>query len=242
MQTGTQQTRVILVAEDDEDVRRVVSTALSAVGYSVLEAIDGSHAMQLLDERLPDLAVLDVGMPGFTGIEVCQKIKSDNQGELTPVIMLTALDSVKDKVKALEGGADDYLTKPFNLQELRARIKALLRVRDLNLSLRDKNKELRAIQEKLIEQERQLLVVQFAGTAAHSLGQPLSAIMLNCHLIENLEKSDPKYKKALEAIKQDIRQMADMIEKLKRVDASKTAEYYGSTDILDILTIKVPKG
>lgn len=230
----TETVHTVLVADDDDDIRQVVSTALGAMGYRVIEAVDGTHAMELLDRGLPDLAVLDVGMPGYTGTEVCQRIKSTGTGELTPVIMLTALDSVKDKVKALEGGADDYLTKPFNLQELRARIRALLRVRELNMSLQEKNDELRTMQEKLIERERQLLLVQLAGTAAHSLGQPLSAIMLNCHLIENLPPTDLRYKKALEAIKQDARRMAQMLERLKSLDASKTAEYYGATEILEI--------
>lgn len=224
----------ILVADDDDDIRQIVCAALSAMGFEVKAASDGNQAIELLELGLPDLAVLDVGMPGHTGIEVCARIKSSSEGELTPVIMLTALDSVKDKVRALEGGADDYLTKPFNLHELRARIKALLRVRELNLRLREKNDLLQAMQEKLIERERQLLVVQLAGTAAHSLGQPLSAIMLNCHLLEKLEPSDARYKKALDAIKLDARRMADMLEKLKSVDASKTSEYYGDTEILDI--------
>jgi DNA-binding response OmpR family regulator len=231
---ASSETRTILVADDDDDIRTVVCTAVSTMGYTPLAATDGQHALDILKETIPDLAVLDVSMPGYTGIEVCHFIKSSETFKLTPIIMLTARDTIKDKVTALEGGADDYLTKPFHLHELQARIKALMRVRDLNQSLKEKNEELRATQEKLIERERQLLLVQFAGTAAHSLGQPLSAILLNCHLLENSSPQEHRYRKALEAIKNDAKRMVEMLEKLKSADASKTSEYYGKTEILQI--------
>ena len=90
------------------------------------------------------------------------------------------------------------------------------------------------MQQKLIEQERQLVVGQLAGTAAHQLGQTLSAIMLNCHLLEKVGADNPKHQNALGAIKDDARRMAELIGKLKGVDASKKKEYYGDTEILDL--------
>ena len=148
--------------------------------------------------------------------------------------MLTARTDVKDKVFALEGGAEDYLTKPFHYQELQARINALLRVRDLNVQLKDKNDELTALQGKVVAQERQLAVHQLAGTAAHQLGQPLAAIMLNCHLIENLPPTDARHQKALMAVKSDAKRMGEMIERLKRTDAGKQGEYFGKDAILKV--------
>ena len=88
--------------------------------------------------------------------------------------------------------------------------------------------------ELLIEQERQLAVDQLAGTAAHQLGQPLAAIMLNVHLLKSLDSSDPKFKQALQALNLDAKRMADLIEKLKSTDASKTQDYYGDINILNI--------
>jgi DNA-binding response OmpR family regulator len=173
-------------------------------------------------------------MPTLNGIEVCRRLKTIPGGEFVPVLMLTARDTVQDKVAALEEGIDDYLTKPFNYEELRARVKALLRVRDLNLSLVAKNGELRKMQEKLVDTERQLAVGQLAGTAAHQLGQPLSAIMLNCFLLEQLSKDDPKFIGALAAIKSDSRRMAELIESLRRVKASELEEYFGDTEILKL--------
>jgi response regulator RpfG family c-di-GMP phosphodiesterase len=173
-------------------------------------------------------------MPGMNGNAVCQQIKQSPLGPYVPVLMLTARDSIKDKVDSLEGGADDYLTKPFHYQELQARIKALLRVRELNIQLRESNQQLKAAQEKLIAQERQLLVSQIAGTAAHQLGQPLSAIILNCHLIEALPQGDDRAKRALAAIKQDSKRMTELLQKLRSADASKKEKYHGESQIIEL--------
>lgn len=226
--------RTLLIADDDADTRAIVGSAIQMLGHEYVEASDGAQALTLAAQVRIDMAVLDVMMPETHGTAVCEAIKKSEGGQFVPVLMLTARDSVKDKVTALEGGADDYLTKPFHYQELQARIKALLRVRELNLSLRDKNTELQAMQEKLVQQERQILVSQLAGTAAHQLGQPLSAIMLNCHLIETLPAGDERSKKALAAIKSDAKRMAELIEKLRNADASKTSAYHGKTAILNI--------
>ena len=164
--------RTLLIADDDADTRAIVGSAIQMLGHDFVEAGDGAQALTLATQVKIDLAILDVMMPEMPGTSVCEGIKKLEGGEFIPVLMLTARDSVKDKVTALEGGADDYLTKPFHYQELQARIKALLRVRELNLRLRDKNTELQAMQEKLVQQERQILVAQLAGTAAHQLGQP----------------------------------------------------------------------
>ncbi|RMG43440.1 MAG: response regulator [Candidatus Dadabacteria bacterium] len=224
----------VLIADDDADTRIIVSSAIQQLKCKVLEAEDGKKALESYREHSPDLAILDVMMPEMNGNEVCREIKKSQEGTLVPVIMLTAKDQVKDIVDSLEGGADDYLTKPFHYQELQARVKAQLRVRELNLSLRDKNIKLEAMQQKLIEQERQLAVGQLAGTAAHKLGQPLSAIILNCHLLGTLKEDDPRFKQALAAIENDAKRMAKLIEKLKAADAAKKEEYYRGTDILDI--------
>lgn len=185
--TGQRRPRVLIV-DDDSDIRAVVAGAVGVMEFEPIEAESGEVALRICQESLPDLIVLDIMMPGMDGNEVCQQVRRLDGGELVPIIMLTARDSVQDKVHSLQGGADDYLTKPFDYKELQARIKALMRVRDLNLRLLEKNDELIRMQQTLVEQERQIVVAQLAGTAAHQLGQPLSAIMLNCHLLESLEK------------------------------------------------------
>lgn len=115
----------ILVADDEEAVRTAVRRALTLAGYEVELASDGDEALAMLAERAPDAVLLDVMMPGVDGIEVCRRLRA--AGDATPVLMLTARDAVGDRVAGLDAGADDYMVKPFALQELLARLRALLR-------------------------------------------------------------------------------------------------------------------
>jgi two-component system response regulator MprA len=122
--TGTDTARV-LVAEDDRSVREAVERALTFEGYDVVTARDGAEALTTVLNDGPDVIVLDVMMPHVDGLEACRRIRA--RGDRTPILMLTALESVSDRVAGLDAGADDYLVKPFALEELLARIRALLR-------------------------------------------------------------------------------------------------------------------
>ena len=114
----------ILVADDDLDLLGLVAYALSQAGYLVIKASDGPGALSTFDNESPDLVILDINMPGTSGFDVCTAIRA--RGDV-PVMMLTARGEEQDLVKALELGADDYLTKPFSPKTLLARVKALLR-------------------------------------------------------------------------------------------------------------------
>jgi len=115
----------ILVAEDDRHLREGLVDTLEAEGYRVLAACDGAEALTLFGEQHPDLVLLDVMMPEINGYDVCRRLRE--QDRRTPVLMLTAKGEEIDKVLGLELGADDYITKPFGVHELRARIAAALR-------------------------------------------------------------------------------------------------------------------
>lgn len=114
----------ILVADDDPDLLDLVAYALGQAGYLVVKAKTGTEAVEQYDGERPDLVILDINMPGATGFEVCAALRERGT---TPIIMLTARGDEQDLVRALEMGADDYLTKPFSPRTLLARIKALLR-------------------------------------------------------------------------------------------------------------------
>lgn len=119
----------ILVIEDEGAVRAGLVDGLSLEGYDVLFCEDGPSGLERYRESQPDLVILDLMMPGLDGLEVCRRIRADSQN--TPIIILTAKTSEVDKVVGLELGADDYLTKPFGMRELFARIKTQLRKRQL---------------------------------------------------------------------------------------------------------------
>ncbi len=118
----------ILVVDDEPAVRRSLERALALEGYDIRTAADGDEALVAIGEDVPDAVVLDVLMPGVDGLEVCRRLRAESNP--VPILMLTARDTVGDRVAGLDAGADDYLVKPFALEELLARLRALLRRSD----------------------------------------------------------------------------------------------------------------
>jgi two-component system, OmpR family, response regulator MprA len=114
-----------LLVDDDRALREAVGRALRLEGFSVTLATDGPEALELAAESPPDIVVLDVAMPAMSGLEVCKRMRA--RGARTSVLMLTAKDGVRDRVEGLDAGADDYLVKPFSLEELLARVRAGVR-------------------------------------------------------------------------------------------------------------------
>jgi two-component system, OmpR family, KDP operon response regulator KdpE len=114
----------VLVVDDDSQIRRVMRTTLDAQGYEVTEAGSGERALVFLQTEKYDLVLLDINLPGKTGIETCREIRVNTS---TPIIMLTVRDAAADKIEALDAGAQDYVTKPFSMGELLARVRSVLR-------------------------------------------------------------------------------------------------------------------
>src|ERR1700679_2858659 len=115
----------ILVVDDDRAVRDALRRALTLGGYEVQVAEDGEQALEQVVQAIPDAVVLDVGLPGIDGLEVCRRLR--RLGNRVPILILTARDAVADRIDGLDMGADDYMVKPFDVGELKARLRALLR-------------------------------------------------------------------------------------------------------------------
>src|SRR3984893_2387440 len=114
----------ILVVDDEPQIRRVLRATLSSTGYEVIEAQSGQEAIEMVVTERPELILLDVNMPGMSGLEACNKIRMSFDG---PIIMVTVRNTERDKIAALDAGADDYIVKPFAIGDLLARIRAALR-------------------------------------------------------------------------------------------------------------------
>lgn len=114
----------ILIIDDEPQILRTLRTALSAYGHQVNAALGGQAGLNAIEEELPDLVILDLSMPVIDGFEVCRRVRSMSK---VPVIVLSARESERDKVKALDSGADDFVNKPFSINELLARIRAIMR-------------------------------------------------------------------------------------------------------------------
>jgi len=119
----------VLVADDSESERQAARTTLASAGYTVVEAFDGQHALEVFARERPDIVLLDVVMPRLTGLETCRILKAKSVSTYLPVIMLSTRNSVNARVEGLRSGADDYLGKPYDGDELVARVEALLRAR-----------------------------------------------------------------------------------------------------------------
>ncbi len=117
---------LVLVVEDDPSIKEIITFSLDMSGYRHISAIDGEEALRLVEQHPPDLILLDLMIPKIEGIEVCRRLKSGFLTSGIPIIMVTAKREVTDKLRGMDAGADDYITKPFNRQELLARIKMVL--------------------------------------------------------------------------------------------------------------------
>jgi len=115
----------ILIVDDDRSLRDALRRTLALSGYDVKAAEGGVQGLELVAEAAPDAIVLDIGMPDVDGLEVCRRLRA--AGDRVPILMLTARDAVEDRIEGLDAGADDYLVKPFDNGELKARLRALLR-------------------------------------------------------------------------------------------------------------------
>ncbi|MBZ0307184.1 MAG: response regulator, partial [Anaerolineae bacterium] len=143
----------ILIAEDNADSRELLTEILVSLGYQVVVAYDGVHALELYAAEQPDLCILDVDMPRKSGFEVVTALKSSPETAATPVIMLTAQGGVEARVKGLGLGADDYLTKPFNPRELIARVKTRLKAKAETDDLRQQREIIRNTFSRYVAQE-----------------------------------------------------------------------------------------
>jgi class 3 adenylate cyclase len=143
----------IVVADDDWLNRDLLLNYLTAAGCEVQAFDNGHDALQAIQESLPDLALLDNHMPEMTGLEVCRSIKGDERTQFIPVVIVTAMDSEKDELNAIEAGADDFIAKPFNSVIMLTRVRSLLRIKHLHDELERRNELLNQVLTRYVAQE-----------------------------------------------------------------------------------------
>jgi len=148
----TQAPRIVAV-DDNKQNLTLLRKALTTANYEVITAMDGPTALALIESASPDLVLLDVMMPDMSGYEVCKRIRANEKTRLLPVVMLTALSDVADRIRGIEAGADDFLSKPFNREELLTRVRSLLRIKTLHDDIEAKNRLLRTLFGRYVSQD-----------------------------------------------------------------------------------------
>ncbi|CAD5965844.1 Cyclic di-GMP phosphodiesterase PA4781 [Planktothrix tepida] len=179
----------ILIVDDNPTNLSVLSQTLKGEGFSVRVAEDGESALQLVERKQPALILLDVQMPGIDGFETCKKLKSEPKNQGIPIIFLTALTDVENKVKGLSLGAVDYISKPFEKEEVLARVRVHLQLKQLTETLEQQVAERTATLEKtqiqLVQQEKLSSLGQLVTGIAHEINNPISCIINNLPLAQD---------------------------------------------------------
>ncbi len=175
---------IILIVEDEAGIARMIQVLLEARGFSTVICHAGDEALRRIAHHPVDLVLLDVMMPGMDGYEVCRRLKADPQWRHIPVVMLTAKDTTRDLVRGLEIGADDYITKPFNTEELIARIQVLLRVRGMSLELMRRNRELHSLNAVVLAVNRSLSPEAILDGALSGIIETLGLAAGLVHLVD----------------------------------------------------------
>lgn len=212
----------ILIVDDDRTSRMMLKAVLQKWEFEVIEAENGLEAWQLLSKAdFPRLLIMDWMMPGLTGPELCRKISAEHDRELFYILMLTAKGERQDLIEGLNAGADDFVAKPWNNEELRARINVGHRM----LSLQ----ELAAKRQKLQG------VLEMAGAVCHELNQPLQVAMGYADmLLLDLDQNDPK-KEQLQRIVESVEKMGELTRKIMNITDSGSISYIeGYSNLIDI--------
>ena len=171
-------TGVVLVVDDQEVNRRLLGAVLTPRGYRVVEAASGEEALQQLAAEVPDIVLLDIVMPGTDGYEVCRRIRDEPSTALLPVVMITA-SGQQEKVKAIESGADDFITKPFDQAELLARVRSLVRINRYHRTITEQARELAAWNEQLEQRvEEQVAEIARVGRLRRFLSPQIAELVL----------------------------------------------------------------
>ena len=192
-------TGVILIADDNENNLRVLSTMLREEDYTVRVATNGLQVLRSVGASKPDLILLDIHMPEMDGYTTCERLKADPMFNEIPVIFISALTETFNKVKAFETGAVDYITKPFQVEEVKMRVRTHLLLRRRSLELENAIAELKSVQLKLVEAEKMASLGVLSAGIAHEINNPINFVYAG---VNSLIKNFNELQKAMDAVLQ----------------------------------------
>lgn len=212
----------IMIVDDDPNISLLLEITLKTNNeYEVIKCPDGEKALELVAKEKPNLILLDIMMPGMDGYEVCQRIKSSPETKFVSIIILSSMRGMQDKIKGMNLGADDYIVKPFNPDELLIRIRAQLRIRELEKELIDKRK---------LE-----TVIAMAVTLQHEINNPLSGIMGNADILKEWRNMNEKdVEECVSVIVEQSTRIRDIVRKMSKVTEVVESTYIGDTRMINV--------
>lgn len=205
MEVGT-----IFCVDDDLDILLLYQLILGQAGHDVTKISSGEEALKMIVEKKPDLILLDERMSDYSGTEICMTIRADKTLPYIPIIMVTGLESREDKIKSLENGIDDYILKPFDHEELLAKVQVMLRIKGLYNDLLKTRKD-------LLKAERLAAVGQLAAAMAHEVRNPLSIISTSVQFLKNKLEGHDEAKDIMDTILRKISDIDGTIRELLAV-------------------------
>ncbi len=227
----------ILIVDDEERNIKLLKAYLIAKQYETAEASNGEEALRMVNDFNPDLVLLDVMMPGIDGFEVCKRLKTDEKTKMIPVVMVTALREKEYRIKALEAGVDDFLTKPVDRTELMVRVKSLLRIKTYHDQLVHSFKEIALKNEKLKELEG--VREGLTHMIIHDLNNPLTGVLGNLEILkfdnDNLSETQLDMIENCLNYCADTRQLIQGILDVHRMEEGKLQPVKESTNVTKML-------
>ncbi len=211
-----------MVVDDIEDNVYLLKVLLESQGYQISTCFSGEEALKRLEEGpIPDLILLDVMMPGIDGYETCQRIHAMPGLESLPIIMLTAKRELESKIRGLESGAHDYIIKPFQREEVMARVRSLLTIRSL--------------QRALVQTQKKATVGEMMITLNHEINNPLAAILGNTELLLMEAKELPeRSQRKLDTIYRESMRIRDILKRINNLREIQSTRYLNDMSMIDI--------
>ncbi|MEJ2055134.1 MAG: response regulator [Calditrichaceae bacterium] len=209
----------VLIVDDNKENIDLIAYFLKPQNYQIFTAYDGLEALESVERDQPDIILLDIMLPKMDGFQVCERVKKDRKTQFIPIIMITALKELKDKIRSLEVGADDFISKPFENVELLTRVKSLLRIKKYHDEIQNKNAELEQKNKTLLKLDR--FKEELNHHVVHDMKNPLFVIQGNLQMMAMAieQTTSPVLKKYVDRIDRSTQNLLRMV--LNLIDISK---------------------
>ncbi len=226
----------VLIVDDERANLELTEALVTQEGYQVILAMDGEKALQIVQESRPDIIMMDVVMPRMNGIEACRKIKTNPMSYAIPIIIVTALNATKEKIKAIQAGADDFISKPFDRQELSVRLKSLLRLKTIHDRLEHSLTSLKEMQR--VREELMARAVRDVESPMKVIGECLQAVAAEQHVL--LPETAQKIETATYCVDMATTMMGDFVN-IMRMEQDRLRQAYESLKAAESQSRETPE-